>query len=306
MSFEATAWARKQKTGGSGTKLVLLMLADRAGTDFSCWPSVETLAEECEMGESTVRAATRALCEQGLIRVFYRRRKGSHLSRSNRYQLLIDGPDTIEPDADDWGRQRQSPAAATDRQDPAVDTDRQDSAVDDRQISAVGDRQISADIPITEPLALEPPALNPGAARNGEVMTGEIIAADGALFAPPVGAALDVAPNAGQITRRWINYCAEKNVKLTGSVIKRYAATVRKALADGFDDALIRRALAAMLADRVVSRPALLDAYLIRAQQGPELPPARLTAHQADAERRAAAAGTTAAARLYDTLTREA
>lgn len=146
------------------------------------------------------------------------------------------------------------------------------------------------------------------ATLSAEVLTGEIIVADAALFPAPVGAALEVAdsPNAGQLTRRWIDYCTEKGVKLTTSVIKRYGASVRQALADGFDDALIRRALATMLADRVASRPALLDSYLIRVQQGPEMPPARLTAHQADAERRAAEAGTTATARLYDTLTRDA
>jgi hypothetical protein len=150
--------------------------------------------------------------------------------------------------------------------------------------------------------------LNPGAARNGEAVTGEIapLFGEDPVASPALAEVDTVAPNAGQLTRRWIDYCTENQVKLTTSVIKRYGMGVRKALVDGFDDSLIRRALAAMLADRVASRPALLDSYLIRVQQGPELPPRRLTQHQADAERRAADAGTTAAARLYDTLTRDA
>lgn len=143
--------------------------------------------------------------------------------------------------------------------------------------------------------------------------------------APPALAALDAAPagqvelfvvddsdlvpepeNAGQLTRQWVDYCASKDVRLTTTPIKRYGRHIKAALAQGFSVDIIKRALAQMLADRVASRPALLDQYLIRVQQGPEMPPARLTQHQADAERRAAEAGTTAAARLYDTLTRPA
>lgn len=112
--------------------------------------------------------------------------------------------------------------------------------------------------------------------------------------------------NAGQLTKQWIDYCTENNLKLTSTAIKRYGRHIKNALAQGFDAGHIKHALAQMLRDRVASRPALLDNYLIRVQQGPEMPPERLTRHQADAERRAADAGTTAAARLYDTLTRPA
>lgn len=288
MSHDATAWAKAQKTGSSPAKFILLVLADFAGTDYSCYPSVKKLAEITELGESTVREATRKLAEGGLIRVFYRYR-ANHTRRSSRYQLLVDGVDTMEPDAEDWAHHRQEPA-------------------DIRQEPAHSQRQEPALIPPTEPSLREPSLATPGASRSEEVVTGEIVD-DNVAPAVAVGAALEVAgaPNAGQLTRRWIDYCASKDVKLTTSVIKRYGATVRRAMSDGFDENLIRRALAAMLTDRVASRPALLDNYLIRVQQGPELPPERLSAHQADAERRAAAAGSSsAAARLYDTLTRDA
>ena len=298
MSHDATAWARQQQTGNTSAKFLLMMLADHAGSDYSCWPGQESLSKLTEMSERTIRRATELLVIQGLIRVFYRYRS-DNTRRSCRYQLLIDGPGTELPETVDWRTMRQL------EPDPVTGTP-PDSLTEPTGLSVQDHRSESPVIPPTEP-STEPSALNPGASRNGEVVSGEITDGGG-LFAAPVGAALEVAetPNAGQLTRRWIDYCTENSVKLSTSVIKRYGMGVRQALADGFDDALIRRALAAMLADRVASRPSLFDSYLIRVQQGPEMPPARLTAHQADAERRAAEAGTTAAARLYDTLTRDA
>jgi hypothetical protein len=113
-------------------------------------------------------------------------------------------------------------------------------------------------------------------------------------------------PNAGQLTREWIDYCTANGVKLTTTPIKRYGRSIKSALGQGFTPDEIKRALGQMFRDRVTSRPSLVEQYLIRVQQGPELPPERLTRHQADAERRAAQAGTTAVAQLYDTLTRPA
>lgn len=150
MSHDATAWAKTQKTGSTSAKFVLLLLADYAGTDYSCYPSVRKLAEVAEMGESTVRAATKLLAELGLIRVFYRH-KSSGLRRSCRYQLLVDGAETMEPDADDWASYRQISA----------DDHRQDLADDPPDLSG-STRQDLADIPTREPsLKSEPPALTP-------------------------------------------------------------------------------------------------------------------------------------------------
>ncbi|GIE46185.1 hypothetical protein [Actinoplanes lobatus] len=111
--------------------------------------------------------------------------------------------------------------------------------------------------------------------------------------------------NAGQLTKQWIDYCEANNLKLTSTAIKRYGRHIKSALAQGFEIGHIKTALAQMLRDRVASRPALLDNYLIRTQQGPEMPPERMSRHQADAERRAPE-GSTAAQQLYDTLTRPA
>jgi hypothetical protein len=154
MSHDATAWARKQTAGSMSAKFILMRLADYAGTDYSCYPSVQKLADECEMSDSTVRAATKLLAEKGLIRVFYRHR-ASGLRRSCRYQLLVDGPETAEPDADDWASYRQI-SAEDNRQIPAVDAP-------DSSGSA---RQIPADIPISDPSLKEPSDVIPGASRT--------------------------------------------------------------------------------------------------------------------------------------------
>lgn len=49
-------------------KLVLLALADWAGDDGRCWPSVSQMARKCSKGERTVQATLRTLCAKGLLR----------------------------------------------------------------------------------------------------------------------------------------------------------------------------------------------------------------------------------------------
>jgi DNA-binding transcriptional ArsR family regulator len=154
VSHDATAWARLQKTGSTTAKFILYRLADYAGTDYSCYPSVKKLAEDCEMGESTVRAATKLLAELGLIKVFYRYRD-NRTRRSSRYQLLVDGPDTMEPDAEDWADHRQISADGH-RQEPAGTP----------QEPADGHRQEPALIPLMDPSLREPSPVIPGASRT--------------------------------------------------------------------------------------------------------------------------------------------
>lgn len=154
MSHDATTWAKTQQTGTGTAKLILLLLADYAGTDYSCYPSIAKLAEVSELAESTVRSVTKLLAEKGLIRVFYRHR-ASGLRRSCRYQLLIDGPDTAGPDAEDWSSYRQIPA----------EDNRQQVAEEPPAGSGYARQQV-ADIPIKEPsLKNEPPTSNHGASR---------------------------------------------------------------------------------------------------------------------------------------------
>lgn len=81
--------------------------------------------------------------------------------------------------------------------------------------------------------------------------------------------------NAGAINKAWIAYCADNNVKLTGEIIKRYGAGIKTALGEKFDSATIRKALGQMFKEQTTSRPSLLPSYIVRVQQGGELPPER-------------------------------
>jgi len=154
--------------------------------------------------------------------------------------------------------------------------------------------------PVPVPREL-PPVAPPALASLDAASTGQV-----ELFVVE-NSDLDVPEpeNAGQLTRQWIDYCTENELKLTSTAIKRYGRHIKNALAQGFEIRIIKHALAEMFRDKVVSRPALLENYLIRVQQGPELPPQRLTQHQAAAER-LAPPGKTATEQLYDTLTRPA
>lgn len=113
MSWQALEWARQQKCGKSGRKFCLIMLANYADESGSCYPRVETLAADMEAGVSTVHTYLADLEKAGLIRILIRyAKRGSR--RSNRYQLLLQGPDTPMPDSEDWHYER--PAPATRRQ----------------------------------------------------------------------------------------------------------------------------------------------------------------------------------------------
>jgi hypothetical protein len=111
--------------------------------------------------------------------------------------------------------------------------------------------------------------------------------------------------NAGQLIAAWIDFCAANSVKLTDRHIKRYGGAAKRALAEGFTVDTVKRALAQMLADRVASRPGLLDNYLIRVQQGPELPPRRATPGEASVARMSPP-GSDVGALIHDALTRPA
>jgi hypothetical protein len=155
---------------------------------------------------------------------------------------------------------------------------------------------------------------NPPSAVDSDPIDAEIVDSHPApgLFAVPdpepapgTDLAVPETVNAGAITKQWIDFCTGNNVKLTNTAIKRYARSIKDALGQGFGEELIKRALAEMLRDRVVSRPALFDNYLVRAQTGPELPPRRMTRAEESAQR-LAPAGVTPEQHLYDILTRPA
>lgn len=91
MSFDAINWATKQRVGNATAKHTLLWLAFHAhGKSGECFPSVELLMEEMEVGsKNTVKAALKTLIDAGLISS-KREMKGNRVSRTF-YCLNVDG-----------------------------------------------------------------------------------------------------------------------------------------------------------------------------------------------------------------------
>lgn len=84
--FEASAWARKQRLGDVGLKIILMLLADYSDEQGTCYPGVKRIAEETEQSRSTVLRKLRVLAEVGLVSVQRRNDAEGHRT-SNRYVL---------------------------------------------------------------------------------------------------------------------------------------------------------------------------------------------------------------------------
>ncbi|WP_398483577.1 helix-turn-helix domain-containing protein [Tardiphaga sp.] len=72
MSWQATAWALKQRTRSPGCKLMLLTLANYADDTGCCWPSQETLSHDTEQSVDSVQRYLKKLERLGLIRKIIR------------------------------------------------------------------------------------------------------------------------------------------------------------------------------------------------------------------------------------------
>jgi hypothetical protein len=89
-SWDALAWAARQKTGGPGPKAVLLSLAKRVDEQWSCFPGQEVLADETEQSVRTVQRQLADLEQRGMIRREARGKAGGGRT-SDRYFLLVNG-----------------------------------------------------------------------------------------------------------------------------------------------------------------------------------------------------------------------
>lgn len=68
MSFQAMAWAVKQKVGNATGKAILLMLANYADEEGKCFPSQETLAAECECSKRSILDWLQKFEDMGLLK----------------------------------------------------------------------------------------------------------------------------------------------------------------------------------------------------------------------------------------------
>lgn len=100
MSIEALEWARRQLVGDAHAKSLLRAVADYAGEDGTCFPSLGRLAHDCEFSEDTVRRKLRALEDGGLlVRVKmwmdehgHRNTEGRGRETSHQIRLLLHRP----------------------------------------------------------------------------------------------------------------------------------------------------------------------------------------------------------------------
>lgn len=87
MSFQAMAWAVKQRMS-TNPKFVLLMLANYASSEKGdCFPSVDTLMEDTGLARSTIQKCLKDLVEKGYITAHERWDNGRQLS--NSYRLVV-------------------------------------------------------------------------------------------------------------------------------------------------------------------------------------------------------------------------
>jgi DNA-binding transcriptional MocR family regulator len=67
VSWKALDWATDSAVGSSTRKFILLLLANKADENFSCYPSIRTLTAESDAGRSTVMRALNELEASGFI-----------------------------------------------------------------------------------------------------------------------------------------------------------------------------------------------------------------------------------------------
>jgi len=259
VSFEATKWVLESAPNLPphlvSTLVALAWHADKNGAN--AYPSQATLAKYTRKSERAVRNDLAQLLKLGLIR------RGdqsavAHIAADARpavYDVVMDADaDGGKPTS---ARKPTSPRKrGSARKHSAKGSG---STVPVAGGSPLPPKVVPTELPVEPPVEL--PLPTPVASG---VVNGEIVDETTNLPAPVVE-----IPNAGQLTRKWIEYCAEHGVKLPQSTIKRYAKSISDAMKQGFSADLIKRALAAMLADGETSRPSLFDNYLVRIQTGP-------------------------------------
>lgn len=112
MSHEATNWAIKQRGIKPAAKIVLWHLCDRYHPDNGCFPSLDTLAEDCEMSRRSVQDQINSLVEAGLVIVEkMAREKGRLPSNSYRFPFEKNLGQNLPQAKSALGKKTRSPLA---------------------------------------------------------------------------------------------------------------------------------------------------------------------------------------------------
>ena len=154
MSMMLMAKAFGIKVGNANRKLVLLKLADNANDDGECFPSYQHIADQCEMGRSTVKGHIKALAAAGYLVIQVRNRPG--YQTSNSYKLTLDNGKKLERKKPSRpgkakGSAADLPRSTADRDGSAADLPQ--SAADRDGVSAADPRTFHSFEPVTEPVS---------------------------------------------------------------------------------------------------------------------------------------------------------
>jgi hypothetical protein len=87
MSWQALNWAAEQNTGSPHSKLLLLLLANRADENGICWPLQISLADQAEQSDDTVQRHLKSMEGRFIARARTKRTKGRWPGYV--YQLLM-------------------------------------------------------------------------------------------------------------------------------------------------------------------------------------------------------------------------
>lgn len=121
MSNQALTWAFDARVGNTHAKLVLIVIANRAGFYNECWPLIETIAYETELSRRTVFRALSYLTEKCFIIKSQRRsREGRQSSSMYICNMPECQSDTLEKSARVPNRTRQSASVGTHTDEPTL------------------------------------------------------------------------------------------------------------------------------------------------------------------------------------------
>lgn len=110
MSMTLMAQAMSIKVGNPIRKLVLIKLADNANDKGECWPSYQHIADQCEIGRSTVKSHIKELENMGLVRREFR--KNGVLNQSNLFHITLDKPVEVVSKVDSVRKERKETSGA--------------------------------------------------------------------------------------------------------------------------------------------------------------------------------------------------
>ena len=127
MSHIAMNWALTKKELTPAQWIVLIKLADRHNPDFGCFPSLDRIADDCNMSRSTVQRVLNHLEGVNLISREQRPAKHGGLT-SNMYHLNID-------DQFDWQPQGQIDPTPQGQNDPTPRSNRPCKQVKDKPVN---------------------------------------------------------------------------------------------------------------------------------------------------------------------------